>query len=168
MELVAVVRKAGIGRAHLSFIPQAPAAAPAAVSSAAAANGMGTASFSPPPGGAGSLPELALRTVGMHVGGGPNDAPTRAFFRQPLEDRFDDFRRCYPLVEEPGKGGTFGADLLIGKQGGKPQVEQPRSTFGGPRFRACMLEAFAKARFPKPPTGSTKISYSLRFSLGDK
>jgi hypothetical protein len=165
-ELVTAVRKAGIRRVDLSFGPEPRPAGLAGVSSSAGSM-MDAATVGLPPGKAGSLPELAIRTVGMHVGGGPNDSVTKGFFRQPLEDRFEDYRRCYLLVEEPGKGGTFGADLTVPRQGGKPQVDQPRSTFGGARFSACMLEAFSKAKFPKPPTGATKISYSLRFSLGE-
>ncbi len=103
----------------------------------------------------------------MHIGGGPNDESTKDFFKKPLEERFEDYRRCYPLVDEPGKAETFGADLRVGRQGGKPEVAQPRST-GGARFRECMVGAFSSVRFPKPPGGPTTLSYSLRFALAGK
>ena len=114
-----------------------------------------------------ALPELTVRTVGIHIGGGPNDDQTKTFFRKRVEERFDDFRRCYPLVTEPGKGGTFGADLAIGREGGKPTVRQPRTALGA-AFGECMVGAFSRINFPRPPRGPTVISYSVRFAIGGK
>jgi hypothetical protein len=159
-ELVAELRKAGVARIDLTFAAEQSALPSPAVSSTPGA---------PPPAAAtgSALPEIAVRTVGMHIGGGPNDDQTKAFFRKRVEERFDDFRRCYPLVTEPGKGGTFGADLAIGREGGKPKVKQPRSALGA-AFGECMVEAFGRINFPKPPHGPTVISYSLRFTVGGK
>jgi hypothetical protein len=161
-ELVAELRKAGVARIDLTFAPErAQPALPSPVPSSAPG--------APPPAAAagGAMPELAVRTVGMHIGGGPNDDQTKAFFRKRVEERFDDFRRCYPLVTEPGKGGTFGADLAIGREGGKPKVKQPRTALGT-AFQECMVGAFSRVDFPKPPRGPTVISYSVRFTVGGK
>ena len=159
-ELVAELRKAGVARIDLTFVPEQSALPSPAASSAPGA---------PPPAAAvgSSLPELTVRTVGIHIGGGPNDDQTKAFFRKRVEERFDDLRRCYPLVTEPGKGGTFGADLAIGREGGQPNVKQPR-TAQGAAIQECMVGAFGRINFPKPPRGPTVISYSVRFAIGGK
>jgi hypothetical protein len=162
-ELVAELRKAGVGRVDLNFAAEPTVSAlPSPASSSAPTTPPGAAAM------ASALPELAVRTVGLHIGGGPNDDQTKAFFRKPVEERFEDFRRCYSLVAEPGKGGTFGADLAIGREGGKPKISQPRTAMGGAAFQECMLGAFSRISFPKPPRGPTGISYSLRFSIGGK
>jgi hypothetical protein len=105
-----------------------------------------------------------VKTVGLHVGGGPNDAAGKAPFITAVEQRFPDFLRCYRLVSEPGESGTFGVDLHIERGGGKPRVDQPRGGLGGEAFRACMISAFESVEFPhmkKPEV----ISYSLRFTV---
>jgi hypothetical protein len=101
----------------------------------------------------------------MHIGGGANDSDSKLSFKRALERKFDDFLRCYPLVEQPGRGGTFGVDLHIGRNGGKPEVTQPRTGMPGADFRACMLRAFSDVEFEKPRAGPTVVSYSLRFVL---
>ncbi len=118
----------------------------------------------PPPAGTPTLPAVAVHSVGMHIGGGPNDAAGKAPFEQAIERRFPEFLRCYRLVTEPGKGGTFGVDLHIERSGGKPRVEQPRSALGGEPFRACMLSAFESVEFPTLKKPSV-VSYSLRFTV---
>ncbi|MFC1642272.1 hypothetical protein ACFL5O_06240 [Myxococcota bacterium] len=159
-ELVAELRQAGITDVQLQFLAQGEAPAVAASPPTPIP---GPPAWSPPPGK--SLPKLVIHTVGLHIGGGPNDDDTRAFFRAPIEKRFNDFRRCYPLVDEPGESATVGVDLLIGRNGGKPDVRQPRTGTGGVGFRECMVGAFARTRFPKPARGPTVISYSMRFTL---
>jgi hypothetical protein len=113
-----------------------------------------------------TLPEVAVRNVGLHIGGGPNDDASKAPFRQAVAEHFDDFRRCYPKVSKPGQGGTFGVDLRIGRNGGKARVQQPRTGMGGKEFRDCVLRVFSEVKFDKPPRGPTVISYSLRFTVG--
>ncbi|MGC4095224.1 MAG: hypothetical protein QM756_46345 [Polyangiaceae bacterium] len=107
---------------------------------------------------------MAVKSVGMHIGGGPNDAAGKAPFEKAIEQRFPEFLRCYRLVTEPGKGGTFGVDLHIERGGGKPRVEQPRSALGTEPFRACMLSVFESVDFP-PLKKPSVVSYSLRFSV---
>jgi hypothetical protein len=161
--LVAELRKAHASRVDLLFAPEHAESAPAPPAGP-------TASSSPPapPPVAAPLPELTVRTVGMHIGGGPNDEQAKVFFRKRLEERFEEFRRCYSRVDDPGKGGTFGADIAIGREGGKPRIKQPRTAIGGAPFQDCMVGALSGINFPKPPRGPTVISYSVRFSIGGK
>ncbi len=113
-----------------------------------------------------ALPELKVEPLGMHVGGGKNDAEEKAPFHRALEQRFPAFLECYRLVEDPFAGGSFGVDLKIPRAGGAPIVEQPRTRIKGAAFRDCMVAAIGKAQFDKPKAGPTVISYSVRFSLG--
>ncbi|MEZ4219396.1 MAG: hypothetical protein R3B13_00615 [Polyangiaceae bacterium] len=113
----------------------------------------------------GALPEVVVENVGLHIGGGPNDDATKAPFKAAIEQRFEDLRKCYVHAEEPAKGGTFGVDLFIGRNGGHPELRQPRTGMKGNEFRECVKRAFAAVEFTKPPRGPTVISYSVRFAL---
>ena len=113
------------------------------------------------------LPELKLENIGLHVGGGPNDAETKAPFQRAVAERFPAFFDCYRKNEEPAKGGRFGIDLHIARGGGHPRLEQPRTAMRGPDFRACVIAAFESVEFEKPKHGPTTISYSLHFTVGE-
>ncbi len=99
----------------------------------------------------------------MHIGGGPNDAATKEPIRRSVEPHFDDFRRCFALVEDT-KGGDFGVDLRIAREGGKAKVSHPRTALKGKAFQSCVVEAFERIDFLKPKGGDTTVSYSLRFT----
>ena len=63
----------------------------------------------PPPGpSAEPLPEVIVKNIGLHIGGGPNDEASKAPFVRAIEARFDELRACYRKIGEPGKGGVFG------------------------------------------------------------
>jgi len=113
------------------------------------------------------LPELKLENIGLHVGGGPNDADTKAPFQRAVAARFPQFMDCYRKNEDPAKGGRFGIDLHIARTGGHPKVEQPRTAMHGPEFRACLESVFESVEFERPKKGPTTISYSLHFTLAD-
>lgn len=113
-----------------------------------------------------ALPELRVEPLGMHVGGGKNDAEEKAPFHRALEQRFPAFMDCYRLAEDPWAGGSFGIDLKIPRAGGAPVAEQPRTRIRGAGFQECMVAAFAKVQFEKPKAGPTVVSYSIRFALG--
>lgn len=113
-----------------------------------------------------ALPELKVEPLGMHVGGGKNDAEEKAPFHRALERQFPAFFECYRLAEEPWAGGSFGVDIKIARAGGAPVVEQPRTKIKGAGFQDCMLAAIGRAQFEKPKAGPTVISYSVRFTLG--
>jgi hypothetical protein len=140
----------------------APESAPSAAASEAAPVASEGPSPSTPP-----LPSLSVKYIGMHVGGGANDAASKAPFVRALEQRFPAFLECYRLAAEPGNGGTFGIDLRIPAQGGSPEVEEPRTAIPGDAFRECMLKAFRSVTF-EPPKKPVVISYSLRFTLEAK
>lgn len=112
-----------------------------------------------------ALPELKVENIGLHVGGGPNDAETKAPFLNAIAERFPAFMDCYRKNEDPALGGRFGVDLHIGRAGGHPHLEQPRTSLRGPEFRSCLSTAFESVDFKKPKLGPTTISYSLRFTL---
>ncbi len=122
----------------------------------------------PTPGPAAALPEVVVESVGMHVGGGKNDEAEKAPFKRAIEPHFAEFRRCYVEVEQPGKGGTFGVDLFIGREGGKADVRQPRTGMSGEKFRSCVVAVFNSIDFERPRAGPTVVSYSLRFTVGGR
>lgn len=113
------------------------------------------------------LPELKVENIGLHVGGGPNDAETKAPFLNAIAARFPAFMDCYRKNEDPVTGGRYGVDLHIARAGGHPRLEQPRTALRGPEFRACLSSVFESVEFQKPTHGPTTISYSLRFTLVD-
>ncbi len=113
-----------------------------------------------------ALPELSVEPLGMHIGGGTNTPEEKAPFHRALEQKFPAFLECYRLVEDPWAGGSFGIDLKIGRGGGAPGLEQPRTKIRGAGFKECMVSAFGKVQFAKPKAGPTVISYSVMFSLG--
>jgi len=111
------------------------------------------------------LPELKVENIGLHIGGGPNDADTKAPFLSAVAERFPSFMDCYRKNEEPATGGRFGIDLHITRAGGHPRIEQPRTSLRGLDFRACLGGVFESVNFQKPKHGPTTLSYSLRFTL---
>jgi hypothetical protein len=114
-----------------------------------------------------SLPELKVENIGLHIGGGPNDAESKAPFLKAVAERFPSFMDCYRQNEDPGQGGRFGIDLHIGRLGGRARLEQPRTALRGTEFRACLSRVFEAVEFQKPQRGPTTLSYSLRFLLVD-
>lgn len=110
------------------------------------------------------LPNVKVANIGMHIGGGPNDAETKAPIKKSVEPRFDDFKRCWSKAEDATKAGDFGIDLLIPKDGGKAETSHVRSQIKGKDFVDCVVSVFQTVDFMKPKKGLTKVSYSLRFT----
>jgi hypothetical protein len=100
----------------------------------------------------------------MHIGGGPHDDVTKDPIRRSVAPHFDEFRRCFALLEDPKKGGDFGVDLRIDKAGGAAKVSHPRSALKGKPFHECVVHVFEGIDFLKPKGGTTNVSYSLRFT----
>jgi hypothetical protein len=112
------------------------------------------------------LPELRVKSFGLHVGGSAKDTELRNQVQRTLERGFPRYLDCYRLIEEPGTEGTFGADLRVAAEGGKGKVEQPRTKLRGEAFRACMIKSFESARFEPPSSGrAVVVSYSVKFSF---
>jgi hypothetical protein len=140
--------------------------APAEPSAAAAAAASPTAALAEPPQAAAAAvepPQVRVRTIGLHIGGGPNDDAARAPYRSAVEARFSELVQCHPLLEAAARDGSFGVDLKVPAAGGRPEVQQPRTALRGERFRACVLDVFRSIEFPRPEKGATMISYSVRF-----
>jgi hypothetical protein len=129
-----------------------PEAAPPAVPEAAA----------PVP----AAPAVTVENIGMHIGGGPNDAVTKAPIGGSVAPHFDDLRACWAQIDDPARGGDFGVDLLIPAEGGRATVSHPRSILGPQAFRDCVVGVFTGIDFAKPRTGRTTVSYALRFTPG--
>jgi biopolymer transport protein ExbD len=158
------LKRDGLKRFALAVAPPPPPSAQPSATAPPAGSSAPAAAAAPP---APSLPEVSVRNIGLHIGGGPNDDASKEPFRKAIEPHFDDFLKCYRQAEKPEKGGVFGVDLYVGRHGGKPEVRQPRTAMKGKAFRDCMVQAFANIDFlrPKKPT---VFSYSLRFKLGSR
>jgi hypothetical protein len=113
------------------------------------------------------LPEVVVENVGFHIGGGPNDDATKEPFKRAIEPHFAELLRCYRQVSEPEKGGTFWVDLFVDREGGAPEVRQPRTGMGGAEFRDCVVDVFRSVEFERPKLGPTVFSYSIRFTVRD-
>jgi hypothetical protein len=114
------------------------------------------------------LPELSVKSFGLHIGGRAQDAAAREQFLRPLEGASTRYLDCYRLVAEPGSVGTFGADLTVAAAGGKPRVGKPRTRLRGDEFAACMVRAFESVTFAPPPSGrAVVVSYSVKFNFSD-
>ncbi len=123
-----------------------------------------------PPSRAATPSEIETTTVtniGVHIGGGPNDAATKAPVRDSIAPHFKYFGKCYELVEVK-KRGDVGVDLLIEPEGGAARVSNPRVLgLRGDAFKECVVAEFGKVRFQKMRHGKTMASYSLRFAPKD-
>jgi pyruvate/2-oxoglutarate dehydrogenase complex dihydrolipoamide acyltransferase (E2) component len=148
----------------------APIASPAISASAPApsaeptASAVASASAAPAVDPSAPLPKVKVSNIGMHIGGGPNDAVTKEPIKRSVEPHMDEFRRCYALVADQKKTGDFGVDLRIDKAGGKAQVSHPRTALKGKEFEECVVGVFKGIDFLKPKKGNTVVSYSLRFT----
>ena len=157
-----------------------PASAPAAASAPAPANPPAPASApapapaptpAPAPASAAApadrpLPDVKVANIGMHIGGGPNDDVTKEPIRKSVEPHFDEFRRCWALQDDTSKSIDFGVDLHIDREGGKAKADHPRTASKSKPFQECVVNVFLGIDFRKPKTGTTTVSYSLRFSPG--
>lgn len=149
--------------------PSASAAAPTPSASAAAPTADASAAPSAAPTAAPEakpLPEVKVANIGMHIGGGPNDAVTKEPIKKSVEPHFDELRACWTEAEDQDKGGDVGVDLRIERGGGKAKVSHPRTTIKGKGFAACVVRVFEALDFLPPKGGTTTVSYSLRFTPG--
>lgn len=142
--------------------PSATAAAPVTVAPPSPSAAEPAASKEPEA----PIPVVDVKNIGMHIGGGPNDRETKQPIKESVEPHFDAFRKCWRLVDDPAKGGDFGVDLLIPREGGKAEVSHPRTAIAGEGFETCVVEVFSTIEYKRPKTGKTMVSYSLRFTPG--
>jgi hypothetical protein len=109
-------------------------------------------------------PAVDVTNIGMHIGGGKNDAAEKAPIKRSVEPHLPAFAACFGSAEDPTKGGDFGVDLRIEKEGGKAKVSHPRTSLKGDAFKTCVLGVFEAVDFEKPKGGTSTVSYSLRFA----
>lgn len=108
-------------------------------------------------------PTVKLTTIGMHVGGGPYDEPTKEPMKRSVEPRFPDLARCWKHVMKPAPT-DFGVDLVIEATGGRARVSNPRTSVTSEGFVPCVVAFFESVDFQKPKNGKTVVSYSVRFT----
>lgn len=127
---------------------------------------IGAVDAAPPAASSASTPEpppkVKVVTIGMHVGGGPYDEPTKEPMKKSVEPHFADLARCWRHVPQP-KQADAGVDLVIEAKGGKAQVSNPRATIEGEGFKPCIVAFFEGIDFLPPKNGKTTVSYSVRF-----
>ena len=109
-------------------------------------------------------PQVTVENIGMHIGGGPNDADTKAPIAGSVAPHMSELADCWSRLADPKRAGDFGVDLLIPREGGIAAVSHPRSALGPDAFRECVVGVFGRIDFARPRTGKTTVSYSLRFS----
>jgi hypothetical protein len=148
---------AGPSTSAATLAPAAPSTGSSAMASVEAGSGPGDVA----PGA--SLSFVVVENIGLHIGGGPNDPATKAPIARSVAPYFDRLRACWSVVEDPGRGGTFGLDLLVPADGGRATVSHPRTRLGPNAFRDCVTRVFEDVEFAKPLGGRTTVSYSLRF-----
>jgi hypothetical protein len=146
---------------------EAAAVAPAPTSSDAPAPSDAPAAASATAAEPQSLPELTLKITGMHIGGGPNDSETKRPFMNAIESGFGAMQDCYRKSDEPTKGGTYGVDLRVERDGGHPTVQGVRTAMKGDALTSCLEKSFQNLTFGKPAKGATVLSVSVKFSLGE-
>jgi hypothetical protein len=142
-----------------SVAVSAAASATAPAASVSVAQPPPAASAQPP-----ALPHVKVENIGMHIGGGPNDAINKAPIADSMAPHLDEVRACWTRVDGPARGGDFGVDLLIQPEGGRAKVTNPRTGIHGDAFKSCVVAVFEQVDFRKPLKGLTMVSYSLRFT----
>ncbi len=125
-----------------------------------------SASAEPPPvssAAPAALPDVEVKNIGMHIGGGPNDAETKSPIKRSVDPHMDAFRACFAKASDPKKGGDVSVDLYIDRAGGKAQIKKYKSAIEGEGFEPCVKDVFLAIDFLKPKTGTTVVSYGLGF-----
>jgi len=107
---------------------------------------------------------VKVTNIGMHIGGGKNDAPEKEPIRASVEPHFDAFKRCFAKLEDRAKGGDVSVDLRVEKDGGKAKLTKLKTALKGAAFEDCVKTTFEAIDFRRPKTGTTNVSYSLRFA----
>jgi hypothetical protein len=130
--------------------------APSQVEEAASVAPIAVEASSPPP--------VTVENIGMHIGGGPNDAETKAPIGGSVAPHFAELADCWSQLADPKRAGDFGVDLLIPREGGIAIVSHPRTSLAPDAFRDCVVGVFGRIEFSRPRTGKTTVSYSLRFT----
>ncbi len=144
----------------------APSATPTGSASAEPTVAVPDVSSAPPPAPElpAVLPDVEVKNVGMHIGGGPNDNATKQPIRDAVKPHYDELRACYAKANKPGKEETFGVDILIPADGGRAKITKPRVSMKGEGLAPCLTAVFERVEFAKPPKGvAMTVSFSVQF-----
>ncbi len=109
-----------------------------------------------------------MKNIGIHIGGGPNDAPTKAPIRASVSPHFDALGACFGQLpaEAREKAVDVSTDVLVPRAGGKAELKKLKIIAKGSTdsFSACVRRVFDAIEWQKPKGGDTMVSYSLRFT----
>ncbi len=110
------------------------------------------------------LPDVDVKNVGMHIGGEANTSAQKRPIRAEVAKHYDAMKRCYAKATDPPKGATFGVDMRIKGDGGKPKITNPRSGLKGEGVKECLVSVFEAIEFPRQPKGVARmVSFSIEF-----
>lgn len=151
--------------ATASTVVTASAAVTASAEATATPSASAAASASAAPA---ELPAVTVKNIGMHIGGGPNDDATKAPIKRSVARHFEQLRACFSKAADQDKQGDVSVDLKIQKAGGQAEVQKFKSALKGEGFETCIRDVFLAIDFEKPKTGTTVVSYSLRFTPDKK
>lgn len=140
----------------------APSAAASANEPAAPAESASAAPAEPAP--PAKPPAVEVKNIGMHIGGGPNDAETKGPFKRSMEPHFPALAACWGALADASAKGDVSLDLRVEKDGGKAKVTKVKSMLGDEAFKTCIVGVVDGVDFEKPKGGVTNVSYSLRFT----
>ncbi len=144
------------------------AAPTASVAAATASASSAPLEVTPPPtpspvATTGPVPSVKVANIGIHIGGGPNDAPTKEPFKKSVFPHHDELRRCWGSFGE-GQTGDMSIELKVEREGGKARVKPNKSTFKNREMTPCVIAVFESIDFLKPRTGTTVLNYAIRFT----
>ena len=112
------------------------------------------------------LPELSLRSIGMHIGGGENTPAEKRPWLEDLAQAESKLLACHLLTSQPLKGGVIGVEYYVGKAGGSAEIRSVRHKLGAEDYAQCLNEAFEFIQFHQPRQ-PTVVSCAFRFSWRD-
>jgi hypothetical protein len=167
--LAAVVVCVGCSRTE----QPAPSPGPAAATAIAPSTSVSAPIASAPPPATSSAPAVAssaapatfeVRSIGMHIGGGPNDDANKAPLLASIAPRHEALGRCWEALPNKPKL-EFGIDAEVPAKGGRAKITRPRSTVNDATFIACAVGVFTEIEWLPPKSKiETTVSTSVRIS----
>ncbi len=101
-----------------------------------------------------SLPELSVRSIGMHIGGGENTPAEKKPWLLDLEQAEGAVLSCQKYARKPLEPGVIRLEYLVGKEGGAAEIRSVSQRIGDEKYAACVRDAYQQVVFhrPKVPT----------------
>lgn len=113
-----------------------------------------------------SLPELTIRSIGMHIGGSSNTRADKQPWLSDLTQAEGAVLACQSLARQPLKGGVIGLEYYVGRRGGQPEIRSIRHQLGEARYDQCLRNAFQEVIFHEPRQ-PTVVSCAFRLTWQD-